>query len=72
MKKVISTILFIINLLFCETYYVSVNGDDRNPGTKESPFRTIQKAADIVNPGDTVFVLPGEYQERVNILRSGE
>ena len=33
------------------TYYVSLNGDDINPGTKTEPFRTIQKAASIVQAG---------------------
>lgn len=28
-------------------YYVSTFGNDKNPGTKEAPFRTIQKAADV-------------------------
>jgi Protein of unknown function (DUF1565). len=36
-------------------------GDDGNPGTAASPFRTIQKAANVVNPGDTVIVRDGVY-----------
>jgi hypothetical protein len=31
------------------TYYVSPSGDDNNPGTEESPFKTIQKAVDLAN-----------------------
>ena len=42
-------------------YYVATNGDDSNPGTKAQPFKTIQKAADIVEPGDTVIVGDGIY-----------
>ncbi|MGQ9788943.1 MAG: DUF5123 domain-containing protein, partial [Candidatus Hadarchaeaceae archaeon] len=30
---------------FSATYYVSVNGNDSNPGTLDQPWRTIQKAA---------------------------
>jgi Right handed beta helix region/Protein of unknown function (DUF1565) len=44
------------------TYYVATNGNDGNPGTQTQPFRTIQKAANIVNPGDTVVVRDGTYQ----------
>ena len=36
------------------TYWVSVNGKDSNPGTQEKPFRTIQKAADMATAGDNV------------------
>ncbi len=56
-------------------YYVSTSGSDSNPGTSASPFRTIQKAADVVNPGDTVVIRDGVYsttaQYFVNINRGG-
>lgn len=45
------------------TYFVAANGNDSNPGTQASPFRTIQKAADIVNAGDTVMVGDGSYTD---------
>lgn len=44
---------------------------DTNPGTEEKPFRTIQPAADLVQPGDTVFVMAGRYEERVQVVTSG-
>jgi hypothetical protein len=40
---------------------VSPTGSDSNPGTQAQPFRTIQKAANTVNPGDTVIVENGVY-----------
>jgi hypothetical protein len=43
------------------TWVVSPTGNDANPGTSWQPFRTIQKAADVVNPGDTVIVEDGTY-----------
>jgi len=52
-------------------FYVATNGSDNNPGTESRPFRTIQKSTDIVNPGDSVYVKQGIYNERVNITRSG-
>jgi Right handed beta helix region/Pel9A-like, right handed beta helix region len=58
------------------TYYVATNGNDANRGTSSQPFRTIQKAANLVNPGDTVIVKDGVYQAPgdttvVDIRRSG-
>jgi hypothetical protein len=43
------------------TYYVSPSGDDGNTGDANAPFKTIQRAANIVNPGDTVIVRDGVY-----------
>lgn len=43
------------------TYYVSPSGSDAGPGTLTQPFRTLQKAADIVNPGDSVIALDGNF-----------
>ncbi|MGW1963483.1 sigma-70 family RNA polymerase sigma factor [Streptomyces sp. NPDC001935] len=46
------------------TYFVSSSGSDSNPGTSAgSPFRTLQKAADLAGPGDTVAVMNGAYTE---------
>jgi len=42
-------------------YYVATTGSDSNSGSINAPFKTIQKAADIVNPGDTVIVKDGIY-----------
>ncbi len=47
-------------------YYVSTDGSDLNSGTEGSPFQTIQCAANISKPGDTIFVQPGIYRERVS------
>jgi len=54
-----------------QTYYVSKTGDDANPGTQAQPWRTIQKAADTVTTGDTVYVNAGIYDEKVFIRASG-
>jgi len=61
-----------------KTYYVSGTGNDQNSGLSSSAaFKTIQKAADLTNPGDTVLIMNGVYTNLpqagtvVNIKRSG-
>gem|GEM_PF-428523 len=47
-------------------YYVAPTGDDQNSG--ESPLTalaTLQRALDLVQPGDTVHLQPGDYFENV-------
>ena len=51
--------------------YVSIHGNDNNPGTEAQPWRTIQKAADTAVAGDTVYVKNGIYNEQVWIKNSG-
>ena len=45
--------------------------DDKNPGTLASPFKTIQAAMDKAQPGDTVQVRGGVYQQCVRFKRGG-
>ncbi|RLD13080.1 MAG: hypothetical protein DRI28_06585, partial [Caldiserica bacterium] len=42
-------------------YYVSPDGDNSNPGTKDEPFRTPGFASKRLKPGDTLIILGGEY-----------
>ncbi|MEH1833050.1 MAG: right-handed parallel beta-helix repeat-containing protein, partial [Nostoc sp.] len=52
-----------------KTYYVSGTGNDQNSGlSTSSAFRTIQKAADLTNPGDTVLIMNGVY---TNLAKAG-
>jgi hypothetical protein len=56
------------------TYYVDQNhpgASDSNAGSQDSPWLTIQHAANVMGAGDTVIVLAGEYSERVQITTSG-
>lgn len=53
------------------TVYVSTAGSDSNAGSLAKPFRTIQRAASIAQPGDTVLVRGGTYRETVRPTRSG-
>ena len=53
-------------------YYVSNTGSNSNNGTSlGTPFQTIQKAAYVVGPGDTVYVRGGTYRETVTMQHSG-
>ena len=53
------------------TYYVATNGNDAQPGTLVAPWRTIQKAANTLTPGDSVYVRGGVYHERIVVNVSG-
>jgi hypothetical protein len=52
-------------------FYVSTTGNDSNPGTLSSPWKTIQKAANSLSPGDTVYVRGGIYKELVYLNVTG-
>ncbi|MHA6526033.1 right-handed parallel beta-helix repeat-containing protein [Tessaracoccus sp. G1721] len=53
------------------TYHVSPQGSDAAAGTQEAPFRTINRAAAVAMPGDTVVVHEGVYREWVKPRRGG-
>jgi hypothetical protein len=53
------------------SFYVSTTGSDTNAGTQAAPWRTIQHAADVARPGNTVNVRGGTYEELVTIKSSG-
>jgi alpha-N-arabinofuranosidase len=52
--------------------HVAAKGRDTNPGTPGAPLRTIQRAAELAQPGDVITVHEGVYRERVNPPRGGE
>ena len=52
-------------------YYVSTTGNDENPGTLTSPWRTIQKAVTTVTPGCVVNIMGGTYYEEIKVTVSG-
>jgi hypothetical protein len=45
--------------------------DDNNPGTQQAPLKTINRAAQLAEPGDTVLVHAGLYREWVRPARGG-
>ncbi|MCZ7436756.1 right-handed parallel beta-helix repeat-containing protein [Micromonospora sp. WMMC241] len=52
-------------------FHVATTGSDRADGGAERPFRTINRAAGVAQPGDTVVVHAGEYREWVKPRRGG-
>lgn len=66
------TILLIVPFIIsAKEYHVAKNGKDTNNGTRFSPFLSIQKAANIAEPGDEIVVHEGIYREWVNPPRGG-
>lgn len=53
-------------------FCVATNGEDTNSGTQAAPFQTIQRAADLAQPGDIITVDGGVYRERINPPRGGK
>ena len=61
-------------LTFSKTYYVnnkSPTADDNGPGSSARPFRTINKAAQVLKPGERVVIASGTYRECVRPVRGG-
>ena len=47
------------------TFFVATNGSDSNPGTQAAPFRTIQRAVNLMPPSSICYVRGGRYHETV-------
>ena len=61
-------------LTFSKTYHVdnsSAKADDNGPGTSEQPYRTINKAAQVLQPGERVVIASGACRECVRPARGG-
>ena len=65
------TTLVLATAVQATTFHVAVGGNDAGPGTDAAPFRTIQHAADLAQPGDIITVHAGIYRERVSPPRGG-
>ncbi|MBL8956223.1 MAG: right-handed parallel beta-helix repeat-containing protein [Myxococcaceae bacterium] len=53
-------------------YVGGPNASDMNAGTPQAPLATLQRAASLAMPGDTVRIRAGVYRETVVPARSGE
>ena len=78
MKK-LKTIILGIGLFAClapsrnesNGYFVAPYGSDDNPGTLLRPFKTVQKCAELVQPGSTCWLRSGTYRETIVPKTSG-
>lgn len=52
-------------------YHVATTGSDLADGSEGAPLRTVNRAAGLARPGDTVRVHAGEYREWVRPARGG-
>jgi len=67
----LAALILACSSLQAETYYLSPEGSDSNPGTFDRPWKTFQKAALTVQAGDTVIVGNGTYSGGVIIQTPG-
>ena len=75
MKNIIAaflTVLIVVTVTNATEFHVAIQGNDDNPGTPAAPFRTIQHAANLAQPGDVITVHAGVYRERISPPRGGE
>lgn len=47
-------------------YAISPEGDDQASGSSEQPIRSFARAADLLQPGDTLHLLAGTYLEPID------
>ncbi|MFO0791048.1 MAG: right-handed parallel beta-helix repeat-containing protein [Pirellulales bacterium] len=53
--------LVLARLATAASYFVSTTGSDSAAGTSAAPWKSLQHAADVVGPGDSVTVRAGNY-----------
>jgi len=74
-NKILFFLLFFVMqeiFSFSTVYFVAKYGNDLNDGlTVDTPFATIQKAASLMQPGDTCYVRNGVYREEIIPANSG-
>ncbi len=66
MKRVVIALLLLISYSIQAQdiggdFYVAVDGSNSNPGTYDKPFATWQKAIQMAEPGDVVYIRGGIY-----------
>jgi len=69
MKKIFYLLIVLSSVyqLKATEYYVAKNGSDKNNGTINKPFKTINKASKKMKAGDVCFIREGVYHEVVKL-----
>jgi len=68
----VAGILALATTIQATEFHVAANGKDSSTGTQAAPLRTIQRAADLAQPGDVITVHEGVYRERISPPRGGQ
>lgn len=70
---ILTTLLLLpLTAVHATEFHVATDGNDANSGARKAALRTIQRAADLAQPGDVITVHEGIYRERVNPPRGGK
>jgi len=64
-------LIFLLSTGAGRQFYVAPGGSDSADGSALHPWATIQKAANMVAPGDTVHVAPGIYTGNITTSTAG-
>ena len=51
-------------------FHVSPSGADSSPGTATQPWRTVQRALDVLRPGERALIHAGTYTESLELRRA--
>lgn len=52
--------------------YVAVNGNEKASGSRKNPYHSIRQAINKAQPGDTIFLRSGTYDEKIRLNVSGK
>ncbi len=52
-------------------YFVSASAQSTGDGSQTNPFQSVQKAVDMMQAGDVLYIQEGVYHESVNVKKSG-
>ena len=63
-------IFFVFSVMAQQNWYVSVDGDDNNPGTVGQPLRTVNAALSKAAAGDIIILRGGVYREKVELKKN--
>ena len=68
----IAVAALLLTPLHAAILHVAPTGDNTQTGMASAPLRSIQHAAELAQPGDTITVHAGVYRENINPPRGGE
>jgi len=60
-----------IHFIVAGEYYIATNGKDTNSGTFDYPWQTIERANQLLQAGDIVYIRQGHYKETIQPLNDG-